>query len=88
MAEARETATIVDPVDVEEGMKLKNATLGSTVAVGAGAVIENSTLKNTIIASKSRIVNATLSDSLVGDEVVIEGFTDSATVVDHSEIRG
>ena len=80
-------STIVDPVYVEDGVTLKNARLGPNVSVGAGSVIENSTLKDTIVGSKSRIVNATLTGSLVGDEVVIEGFSGSATIADHSEIR-
>ena len=80
-------STIIDPVYIEDGVTLRNAKLGPNVSVAAGSVIENSTLRDTIVGSKSRIVNTTLTGSLIGDEVVIEGFAGSASVGDHSEIR-
>ena len=81
-------ARIVDPVYIEDGVTLRNATIGPNVSLGAGSVVENATLADAIVGSKSRITNATLTHSLIGDDVVIEGFTGQLTVADHSEIRG
>ena len=80
-------AKIVEPVYIEDGVTIKRSTIGPNVSVSAGSVIEDSTLRDTIVGAKSRIVKAALHDSLVGDEVVIEGFTGDATIGDHSEIR-
>ena len=64
---------IIDPVYIEEGVTLTNATVGPNVSIHAGAVIERSTLRDTIIGSKSQISDCELTGSLVGDEVVLEG---------------
>jgi glucose-1-phosphate thymidylyltransferase len=78
----------VEPVYVEDGVMLRNATIGPNVSVGAGSTIDGSTLENTIVGNNARITRSTLHDSLIGDEVVLEGFSGRATVGDHSDVRG
>ena len=78
---------VIDPVYVEEGVKIVNSTIGPNVTIGAGTTIENSTLSHTIVGTKSRLTGSTLTNSLVGDEVQLEGVTGEITVGDHSEVR-
>jgi glucose-1-phosphate thymidylyltransferase len=78
---------IIDPVYIEEGVTLTNATVGPNVSIHAGAVIERSTLRDTIIGSKSTISDCELTGSLVGDEVVLEGVKGQVTVGDQSEVH-
>ena len=78
---------IIDPVYVEAGATIKGSTIGPNVSIGAGTVVEGSTLSDTIIGGKSRIVNSTLTMSMIGDEVVVEGYTGQLNVGDHSEVR-
>jgi glucose-1-phosphate thymidylyltransferase len=80
-------AKIVDPVYIEDGVTITKSTVGPNVSVSAGTVIEDSTVRDAIIGEKSRIVRCRLHDSLIGDAVVLEGFTGDATIGDHSEIR-
>jgi glucose-1-phosphate thymidylyltransferase len=80
-------ARIVDPVYIEDGVTIARSTVGPNVSVSAGTVIEDSALRDTIVGAKSRLVRCDLHDSLVGDEVVLQGFTGAATVGDHSELR-
>jgi glucose-1-phosphate thymidylyltransferase len=80
-------ARIVDPVYIEDNVTIRRSTVGPNVSVGAGTVIEDSQLRDVIVGEKSRIVKSDLHDSLIGDEVVIEGFKGSGTVGDHSELR-
>ena len=80
-------AKIVEPVYIEDGVTIKNSTVGPNVSVSAGSVIENSKVRDTIIGERSKIVRSEIHDSLIGDEVVLEGFTGDATIGDHSEIR-
>jgi glucose-1-phosphate thymidylyltransferase len=79
---------VVDPVYIEDGVTIKRSTVGPNVSIGAGAVIEDSTIRDTIIGEKTRITRSDLRDSLIGNEVVLEGFAGDATVGDHSELRG
>jgi glucose-1-phosphate thymidylyltransferase len=80
-------AKIVEPVYIEDGVTITRSTVGPNVSISAGTVIEDSTLRDAIVGRKSRIAKSQLHDSLVGDEVVIEGFRGDATIGDHSEIR-
>ena len=80
-------AKIVEPVYIEDGVTIRRSTVGPNVSVSAGTVIEDSTVRDAIIGVKSKILRSQLHDSLIGDEVVIEGFSGDATIGDHSEIR-
>jgi glucose-1-phosphate thymidylyltransferase len=80
-------STIIDPVYVEDGVVLRDSTIGPNVSIGAGSVIEQSTLEHTILGTKCRIVNSQLRNSMVGDDVVLEGVKGELTLGDHSEVR-
>ena len=80
-------STIIDPVYVEAGARISKSTIGPNVSIGAGTVVEGSTVSDSIIGAKCTIKDATLSKSMIGDEVVIEGFDGELTVGDHSEVR-
>ena len=81
-------AKIVEPVYIEDGVTIHRSTVGPNVSVSAGTVIEDSTIRDAIIGRKSRIAKCALHDSLIGNEVVLEGFTGDATLGDHSELKG
>jgi glucose-1-phosphate thymidylyltransferase len=81
-------AKIVEPVYIEDGVTIRRSTVGPNISVSAGTLIEDSTVRDTIIGAQSRIVRSQLHDSLIGDEVVIEGFKGDATIGNHSELRG
>jgi glucose-1-phosphate thymidylyltransferase len=80
-------AKIVEPVYIEDSVKISRSTVGPNVSISAGTVIEDSKLRDTIVGEKSRIVRSELHDSLIGDEVVIEGFKGDVTIGDNSELR-
>ncbi|HET7631203.1 MAG TPA: sugar phosphate nucleotidyltransferase [Gemmatimonadaceae bacterium] len=77
----------VEPVYVEDGVALHSATIGPNVSISAGTTIEGSTLRDTIVGANTRLVRCTLHDSLIGDEVVLEGVSGRTTIGDHSEVR-
>lgn len=81
-------AKIVEPVYIEDGVTIARSTIGPNVSISAGTIIEDSEIRDTIIGTKSRIARADLHDSLIGDEVVVDGFRGDATLGDHSELRG
>ena len=78
---------IIDPVYIEEGVTLTDATVGPNVSIHAGAVIARSTLTNTIVGQKSTISDCVLSGSLIGEEVVLEGVKGQVTIGDQSEVH-
>jgi glucose-1-phosphate thymidylyltransferase len=83
-----EGARIFDPVYIEDGVVLKNATVGPNVSISAGTVVENSEIRDAVIGARARITNSVLRESMIGDEAVVEGVRGRATVGDHSEVVG
>jgi glucose-1-phosphate thymidylyltransferase len=82
------SVTIHDPVYIEDDVMLSNATIGPNVTLGKGSRVEGSTLTDTIIGSKCTIKHSTLHNSLIGDEVVVEGLRGEVTLSDHAEVHG
>ena len=79
--------TIVDPVYIEDDVVLKGSTVGPNVSIGKESVIENSTVRQSIVGTGARIRQSKISNSLVGDEAILEGVVGEVTVGDHSEVR-
>ncbi len=77
---------IKDPVYVEDGVSLRDATLGPNVAIEAGSTVEGSTIANSILGRGVRVRNATVSGSVVGDKQVIEGREVKDSVMDAGEV--
>jgi len=77
---------IKDPVYVEDGVSLRDATLGPNVAIEAGSTVEGSTIANSILGRGVRVKNATVSGSVVGDKQVIEGREVKDSVMDAGEV--
>jgi glucose-1-phosphate thymidylyltransferase len=84
---ATDGSKIFDPVYIEDEVTIRNSTIGPNVSLGAGTTVDGAVLKDTIVGSRARIIRSTLSNSLVGDEAVIEGVKGELTVSDHSEVR-
>jgi glucose-1-phosphate thymidylyltransferase len=82
------SVTIHDPVYIEDDVTLSNSVIGPNVSIGAGSVIEGATLTDTIIGRKAKVKQSSLRNSMIGDDVTIEGIHGELTVTDHSEIRG
>jgi hypothetical protein len=81
------SATIIEPVYIEDGVTIRDSTIGPNVSLSSGATIEGSTLRDTIVGAQSRVTGSRLHGSIIGDAVKLEGLIGSVTVGDHSEIR-
>jgi len=81
------SATIVDPVYIEEGVTIKDSTVGPNVSISAGSSIEGSTVRDSIVGAQSRVLGSRLHGSIIGDAVKLEGFSGSVTIGDHAEVR-
>jgi len=76
---------IVEPVRIEDGVRLADCTIGPNVTLGAGTSVVGSTVKNSILGDNVRVQGATVEDSVVGDDQVIEGRTLLTSVLDGGE---
>lgn len=78
---------IIDPVYIEDGVTIANSAVGPNVSLGAGTIVEHATIRDTIAGANCRIVRSKLTNSLIGDDVLVAGTEGEVTLGDHSEIR-
>ncbi len=79
--------TLNDPVRIEDGVTLEQATLGPNVTVEAGTAIRGSTLRDCIVGADAVIEDCDLHDSVIGDRAVVRGVTGSVSVAADSVIE-
>jgi glucose-1-phosphate thymidylyltransferase len=77
---------IKDPVYIEDGVTLKDATVGPNVSVESGGSIVGSTVANSILGSGVQVKNATVQGSVIGDKQAIDGRTIADSVMDAGEV--
>jgi len=78
--------TIVEPVYIEDGVTLRDATVGPNVSLGAGSVVERSTLTNSILGRRVRIADSTITDSVIGNDQVLHGSAIARMVASGGEV--
>src|SRR3989441_825836 len=77
---------IKEPVYIEDGVTLKDATVGPNVSIESGSTIVGSTIANSILGRGTPVKNATVEGSLVGDQQTIEGRNVKDSVMDGGEL--
>ncbi len=82
-----ENSEIVEPCFIAAGAVIKNSTIGPRVSVGANTVIENSKIDNTIIQEESRVINARLTNSMIGNKAFFNGEYSSVSIGDYSQVE-
>ncbi len=81
-----ENATILEPCFIDEGVIIKNSTVGPFVSVGKGTIIEDSSVKESIIQSHTTIKNATLNKAMIGSHVIFDGAFNEVSLGDYSQL--
>ncbi|WP_417610879.1 sugar phosphate nucleotidyltransferase [Owenweeksia hongkongensis] len=81
-----ENSEIIEPCYIADGAVIKNSTVGPLVSVGANTVIEDSTIDNTIIQEDSHVINAKLTNSMIGNKAHFDGKFSSVSIGDYSRL--
>lgn len=80
--------TIRDPVLIEDGVTISNSTIGPNVTIERGTTIADSTLSHCLVGQHCRLSGVELTQSAVGNHVVLRSFRGSVSLGDHSEVTG
>ncbi|MEO8295817.1 MAG: sugar phosphate nucleotidyltransferase [Gemmatimonadota bacterium] len=80
--------TIHDPVYIEDGVILERSEIGPNVNLEAGAEVRDSRLSHTIVGAKSVISKSTLTRSMLGERVMMSGFSGTASLGADSDVSG
>jgi len=78
---------IVEPVYIEDEVIISRSTVGPHVSIETGTVIRDSMVAEAIIGRNCRIERSRLTGAILGDEVMVDGYTGSASLGSHAELR-
>ena len=82
-----EGAKVVQPCFVEAGAVVERSTVGPFASIEAGTVVRDSVVQNVIVGRNCRLERVRLDGAILGDEVVAQGLTGSASLGAHAEVR-
>lgn len=80
-----EGSIILEPVFIDDEVRIINSKIGPYVSIGNGTIIEDSVIANSIILSKSHVKNASLDNSMLGNYVKYNGDRNEVSLGDFSE---
>lgn len=75
---------IIPPVYLGENVELYNTVIGPHVSVGDKTVIKDSRIQNTIIQKESKISNAVIANSMLGNFVDFQGKVSDVSIGDYN----
>jgi glucose-1-phosphate thymidylyltransferase len=81
-------AVIRQPVLIEDGVTIERSTVGPNVTIERGTTIRDSILAHTIVGQRCDLSGVHLTQSMLGNQVVMRDFRGTASVGDHSELTG
>lgn len=77
---------VVPPVYIDPSAEVRHAVIGPNVSIGANCKVSEAVIRNSIIGDESTIDQMILTDSLIGDRVILTGQPDRLNVGDNSQI--
>jgi glucose-1-phosphate thymidylyltransferase len=79
-------AELIEPLRIEEGVRIDGGRIGPNVTVGKGTRVVRSELRDVIVGENAVLENVKLHDSLLGNAVQAKGLTGVVSLGDHSEV--
>jgi glucose-1-phosphate thymidylyltransferase len=79
---------VVEPVLIEDGVKVARSTIGPNVTVETGTEISDSTVAHALVGRDCRIAASQLHHCMLGNRVTVDGYRGRLSVADDSEVRG
>jgi glucose-1-phosphate thymidylyltransferase len=83
-----EGVDVIEPVYIEDGVRIERSVIGPNVSLETGAVVLDSALSHSVIGRDAKISHAKLSGAFLGNGVLVDHFEGSASLGDHSELSG
>jgi glucose-1-phosphate thymidylyltransferase len=81
-----ENSVIIPPVYLGKNVQIQNAVVGPYVSVGDGSSVRDSVVKNSIIQKNTSVINANISNSMLGNFAKFEGKPTDLSVGDYNVI--
>jgi glucose-1-phosphate thymidylyltransferase len=78
---------IIPPCYIGSNVVIKNATVGPFASIGENTTIENSTIVNSLVQKHTKIKNANLDGSMIGNHVKYDGEYKHLSIGDYSVLE-
>ena len=84
-----ENSEIIEPCFIGENAIIKNSTVGPHVAIGNNTLVENSVITKSIIQNETKIIDAKINNSMIGNKVSFNGnnMEQEISIGDFSEVK-
>ena len=80
-------SVIIEPCFIDEGAEIHASVIGPFVSVGKNTIIKNSVIKNSIIQSNCNIKEAVFSNSMIGNNVIVNTPEENLSIGDYNIIK-
>lgn len=81
-----ENTVVIDPCYIADTAKVTNSVVGPYASIAAGSVVTNSIIENTIISENANVSQISLTQSIIGDNAMVEGKAIELNLGSNSEI--
>jgi glucose-1-phosphate thymidylyltransferase len=81
-----ENSVIIPPVYIGKNVHIQNTVVGPYVSIGDASKIQDSVIRNSIIQKNTSVINANISNSMLGNFVKFEGKSNDLSVGDYNVI--
>ena len=82
------TVDVIEPVYIEDGVRIERSVIGPNVSIEAGTVITDSAVANMIIGRDARLTDVRVNGGVLGNRAILDHFEGSASLGDDSEVSG
>jgi glucose-1-phosphate thymidylyltransferase len=79
-----ENSVVIPPVYLGKNVQIQNAVVGPHVSIGDGSSVRDSVVKNSIIQKNTSVINANISNSMLGNFAKFEGKPADLSVGDYN----
>jgi glucose-1-phosphate thymidylyltransferase len=81
-----ENAVVIPPCFIGKNVKIVNSVIGPHVSIGENTVIEKTVLSNSIVQTNTKIKNANITNSMIGNFTVCEGSGKDLSIGDYNTL--
>lgn len=78
---------IIEPCFIDEGAEIHSSVIGPFVSVGRNTIIKNSVINNSIIQSHCNIKEAVFSNSMIGNNVIVNKPKEDLSIGDYNILK-
>lgn len=83
-----ENSIVIPPVYVGKNVTLHNTVVGPHVSIGDNTIMTESRVRNSIVQADSKIENANIANSMIGNFVMFKGKATNLNLGDYSVVEG